>query len=129
MWEKIIPGTLDSEKNIENVFPFDSDRKMMSVISNKKVLVKGSPDSILENSTKIMLDWEIRAITEEDKKRIHEKYMEMAKKALRVLAFAYRDIEEWEKIQEDKDAEKNLVYIWLTWMIDPPRDDLTKRYK
>jgi|GEM_PF-3360038 len=29
---------------------------MMSVISNKKVLVKGSPDSILENSTKIMLD-------------------------------------------------------------------------
>lgn len=124
MWEKIIPGTLDSEKNIENVFPFDSDRKMMSVISNKKVLVKGSPDSILENSTKIMLDWEIRDITEEDKKRIHEKYMEMAKKALRVLAFAYRDIEEWEKIQEDKDAEKNLVYIWLTWMIDPPRDEV-----
>lgn len=50
--------------------------------------------------------------------------MEMAKKALRVLAFAYRDILEWEKIQEDKDAEKNLVYIWLTWMIDPPRDEV-----
>ncbi|RKW21130.1 HAD family hydrolase, partial [Candidatus Gracilibacteria bacterium] len=124
MGEKIIPGTLDSEKNIENVFPFDSDRKMMSVISNKKVLVKGSPDSILENSTKIMLDGEIRDITEEDKKRIHEKYMEMAKKALRVLAFAYRDIEEGEKIQEDKDAEKNLVYIGLTGMIDPPRDEV-----
>ena len=124
MWEKIIPGTLDSEKNIENIFPFDSDRKMMSVISNGKVLVKGSPDSILENSTKIMLDWEIRDITEEDKKRIHEKYMGMAKKALRVLAFAYRDIEEWEEIKEDKDAEKNLVYIGLTGMIDPPREEV-----
>ena len=124
MWEKIIPGTLNSEKNIENIFPFDSDRKMMSVISNGKVLVKGSPDSILENSTKIMLDWEIRDITEEDKKRIHEKYMEMAKKALRVLAFAYRDISEWEEIKEDKDAEKNLVYIGLTGMIDPPREEV-----
>jgi hypothetical protein len=40
MAEKVTSGILDSDKNIENVFPFDSDRKMMSVISNGKVLVK-----------------------------------------------------------------------------------------
>lgn len=124
MSEKIIPWTLDQDKNIEDIFPFDSDRKMMSVISNSKVLTKGSPDSILANCTKIMLDWEIREITEVDKKRIHEKYMEMAKKALRVLAFAYRDISENEQIKEDYEAEKNLTYVWLAWMIDPPRDEV-----
>lgn len=124
MAEKINPGILEKEKNIENSFPFDSDRKMMSVISDWKILSKGSPDSILKNSTKIIINWEVRDITEEDKKRIEEKYLEMAKKALRVLAFAYREIWKDEKISEDSEAEKNLVFVWLTWMIDPPREEV-----
>ena len=93
MAEKVTSWILDSDKNIENVFPFDSDRKMMSVISNGKVLVKWSPDSILEHSSKIFINWEIVDITEENKKKIQEKYNQMAKKALRVLAFAYREID------------------------------------
>ena len=124
MAEKVTSGILDSDKNIENVFPFDSDRKMMSVISNGKVLVKWSPDSILEHSSKILINWEIVDITEENKNKIQEKYTQMAKKALRVLAFAYREIDSSEKILEDSDAEKNLIFVWLTWMIDPPRDEV-----
>ncbi|MBB1565044.1 cation-transporting P-type ATPase [Candidatus Gracilibacteria bacterium] len=124
MAEKVTSGILDSGKNIENVFPFDSDRKMMSVISNGKVLVKGSPDSILEHSSKIFINGEIVDITEENKKKIQEKYTQMAKKALRVLAFAYREIDSSEKILEDSDAEKNLIFVGLTGMIDPPRDEV-----
>ena len=59
----------------------------MSVISNKKVLVKGSPDSILENSTKIMLDWEIRDITEEDKKKNPWKIYGNGKKSSSCVSF------------------------------------------
>lgn len=126
MAEKIIPWILSSEKNIENVFPFDSDRKMMSVILNWEILVKGSPDSVLENCTKIISNGEIRDLTEKDKEEIWEKYTQMAKKALRVLAFAYRKKSENKEILEDYQAEKNLIFVGLAWMIDPPRDEVKK---
>lgn len=124
MAEKLENWILETPKNIEKIFPFDSDRKMMSIISNEKILTKGSPDSILANCTKIFLNGEIKNITEEDKKIIEEKYKSMAKKALRVLAFAYRDLEKGENISEDFEAEKNLVFVGLAWMIDPPREEV-----
>lgn len=40
MAEKIIPGTIVAARSYDNMFPFDSDRKMMSVVANGEVLVK-----------------------------------------------------------------------------------------
>lgn len=100
--------------------PFDSNRKMMSVVvqkGNKKYLyVKGAPEKIIEKCTLILEDTKIRTITENDKKVIMSANDKMAKEALRVLAFAYKEV-------ENTADERELIFLGLTGMIDPPRKE------
>lgn len=113
-------------------FSFDSSRKLMSSIrpwgeSNKKyVFVKGAPESVLKNSTEIWDHGHVRKITEKDKKFILENNENLAKKAMRNLAFAYRVIEDDEKIEKLKmeDTESKLIYLGMVSMVDPVREDV-----
>lgn len=106
-----------------NEIPFDSKRKMMTTINkvwDKNIAyTKWAFDMMLDNC-KYILDWEnVREITKEDIKKIHDANNDMAHNALRILAVAYKTEE-----LEDKNLEKNMTFIGLVWMIDPPRKEV-----
>ncbi len=122
--EKSFIDNNSEQKNLDEIFPFDSDRKMMSVVKEDKVLAKGSPDQILEKCTHWSDGEKIHKITSEKLSIIQEHYTLMAKKALRVLAFAYQPISNNKKITNHEIAEDNLVFIGLSGMIDPPREEV-----
>lgn len=105
--------------------PFDSDRKLMSTVHNidGKIMMftKGALDSILPKTKKILVNGEVRDITSEDIKNIEKVNMEFAQTGLRVLTFAYQILESKKEItREDED---NFIFIGLTAMIDPPREE------
>ncbi len=104
--------------------PFDSERKMMTTVhlcgGKYLALSKGAVESILSRSTHILEDGIVRKLTEEDKVRIMDISTEMASRALRVLAFAYREVGNPEEGTEEKD----FVFVGLAGMIDPPREEV-----
>ncbi|MBN2423376.1 calcium-translocating P-type ATPase, SERCA-type [Candidatus Woesearchaeota archaeon] len=104
--------------------PFDSKRKMMTTIHHvhgKKIAyVKGAPDLILEKCSKILNQGKIEKLTSAKKKKIIEINEDFASDALRVLGFAYKEL----KNEKKQDWEKNLVFVGLQGMIDPPRKEV-----
>ena len=115
--------------------PFDSKRKMMSTIN--KILAgekhdghkyiffsKGAPEVITGKCSRIIKDGKIEKLTDADRKEINQKNHALAEKAMRNLAFAFKyldDLPDEEKINE---AEKDLVYLGIMGMIDPPRPEV-----
>ena len=107
--------------------PFDSERKMMSTINELngeyRVYTKGAVESILNHSTHAIINGQKVELTNKLKEKILKINNNMSKKALRVLAFAYRDLKKVpEEIHKEK-IETNLIYVGLIGMIDPPRDE------
>ena len=100
-------------------YPFDSDRKMMSVeveIDGKVYsFTKGSIDSILSNSSYYLEDGKILNISEEYKRRIFGIEKEQSLKSLRLLAFSFKN-------ENTGNPEKNMIFIGLIGMMDPPRE-------
>ncbi len=115
-------------ENNERVFelPFDSERKMMSTIhENKKdfiVYTKGSFDAIINNANYIYLNGKevkLNQKMKDDLKRVEE---EESNKAYRILAYAYKNIDKKAKLADIK--ESDLVFVGLSAMIDPPRENV-----
>lgn len=112
-------------KDLEEKFPrteelvFDSERKRMSTIHKGAMYTKGSPDLLLNVCKFIQINGEIKPLTEKDKKKILEKNNNFAENAYRVLGFAYKTIKAKEKTEE-----KDLIFIGLAGMIDPPRPEV-----
>lgn len=110
--------------------PFDSERKMMSTINKYgkkiKVITKGSFDSIIKCSTKIYEDGKIKKINANRKKELKEIEKNLSNKAYRVLAFAYKDMK---SNNLDEKIESDLVFVGMTCMIDPPREDVKEAIK
>lgn len=104
--------------------PFDSERKMMSTVHQTEegnfVYVKGAVESILPRLTGIDIDGEIQNFTEQTQEEILKQVNEMSEQALRVLAIAYKPID----VIEHESIEENLVFLGLTGMIDPPREEV-----
>jgi len=104
---------------------FDSDRKMMSTLHNhdsKYILyTKGAVDSLLPNCKYIIQNEDLHPITEEHKKQITDAVEAMSSKALRTLAVAFKESDS--KIEKEE-FEKDLVFIGLVGMIDPPRKEV-----
>ncbi len=111
-------GDLENETPRINEIPFDSVRKMMSTMhkdGDKTIsYTKGAMDQILKHTTHILINGETRPINEEDIKKIEEAATSMSFDALRVLALAISFNEELE--------EKNLIFVGLVGMVDPPRE-------
>jgi len=117
------------KENILQSFPFDSDRKLMSVITKESILVKGSPDHVMEKVTHYQeSDGTISAMTETKKSEIFAVYGHMAENALRVLACAYRANNQ-DNYETESDVERDLIFIGLVGMIDPPRDEVKDAVK
>ena len=107
--------------------PFDSDRKLMSTVHevNGKYVVytKGAIDELLKRCDNYILNSEIKNDLAEYKKTIDETNEGLAKNALRVLGFAYKELDKLPTNEEMKDIESHLTYVGMVGMIDPPREE------
>ena len=105
--------------------PFDSDRKLMStahVFSGRHVMVvKGAVDVLLTRMTYIRRGEMVEPMTAERKAEIEAQNLEFSRDGLRVLAFAYKEIEENREITLED--ENDLTFLGLIAMMDPPREE------
>ena len=103
-------------------YPFDSDRKMMSVVTknNDKVyaFTKGSLDSVISRCKYYLINNEVLPMTDAEKEKIYDAEKELSSKSLRLLAFAY-------KIDDVYNSEENMIFIGLIGMMDPPRNKVS----
>ncbi|MBT6068168.1 cation-transporting P-type ATPase [Candidatus Peregrinibacteria bacterium] len=117
------------EKSHKRIFelPFESGRKRMSVIIKESgkffAYTKGAPEMIIPKCTHIIKNGEIKKLTPNDKKRLEKLNKDMATRALRVIAFAYKEVKE-QKIYKESEVESKLVFTGLCGMIDPPRTEV-----
>ena len=106
--------------------PFDSDRKLMSTVHNingKNIMfTKGAPDILISRCENVLLGDKVVKMTKDIEKDIRDQNEAYSNKALRVLAFGYKEIEDGFSI--DLDSENNFVFIGLIAMIDPPREEV-----
>ncbi len=102
---------------------FTSERKMMTTIhvkAGKKVaLTKGAVDVILKQCNRILVNGKIQRLDRKTKEHILSQNEELAKGALRVLGFAYN-----KTFTSKQNAEKDMVFVGLQAMIDPPREEV-----
>ncbi|MFC4545902.1 calcium-translocating P-type ATPase, SERCA-type [Paenactinomyces guangxiensis] len=111
-------------------FPFDSERKMMSVLLERKdgrqvLYTKGAPDILLAKCTRIVYQEKTVPLTDSLRAEILRLNEEFAGMALRNLAFAYREITGKERdVHSDLSAESQLTFVGLAGMIDPPREEV-----
>jgi len=112
-----------------NEIPFDSNRKMMTTIHRigrkYRIICKGAPDVLLDKCTKEILeigdsqDIKVKTL---DKLKIKNENEQMAHKALRVIAVAFKDVTELPSKIDSSTIENNLTFVGLIGMIDPPRE-------
>lgn len=111
-----------------NDIPFDSERKMMTtihIVGNKyRIITKGAPDVLIKKCTQ----YGNHGITSSDIAYIEKQNEQMAKRALRVIAIAYKDINILPN-QIDTRLENDLTFCGLIGMIDPPREGVKEAIK
>jgi len=104
--------------------PFDSERKRKSTVHRTNeglfMYTKGAPDVVLTLCSRIDAGGKVSPLTDEAKKMISETNRRFASQALRVLAFAYKPLASGKDV--DVSDEKDLIFVGLQGMIDPPRD-------
>lgn len=103
-------------------YPFDSETRFMAVLSStntdKKLYFKGAEEVILPRCSYYMSsDGELKQMTPSIRHEISDRVIKMSDKALRVLAMAYC-------VSDKLDPDRgNLVFLGITGMIDPPREE------
>ncbi|BCN94202.1 calcium-transporting ATPase [Thiomicrorhabdus immobilis] len=111
-------------------FPFDSKRKMMSVIVEDKqnqywLIVKGAPDVMIENSEAVQLHDSLGDMLT-DKPKVEAVVENFANQALRTLAIGYRKLQPSDLQQSHEELETNLTLAGIYGIIDPPRSEAIK---
>ncbi|WP_226643996.1 calcium-translocating P-type ATPase, SERCA-type [Mesobacillus subterraneus] len=119
---------------IVNEFPFDSKRKMMSMIVKDKMgrkfaVVKGAPDVLIGLSDSILWDERQQVLTKDLTAKVQGAIDELAGNALRTIAIAFKPIPQNNVVLHENEAEKDLVFIGLQGMIDPPRPEVKTAVK
>ena len=123
---KVLAKKMDLNTKAEKIdeIPFNSDRKMMSVVTKIDgqlySLIKGAPDVLIDKAGKGLYNGEVKDI-EKVREKILSKNNEFAENALRVLGIAYKPLEE--NYSED-DMEDDFIYLGLAGIIDPARDEV-----
>ena len=122
----IFKDDLNKEFKRVNEIPFDSDRKLMTTVNSYEnkyyVFTKGAIDSILKISNKILINGEIKDFADKEKSETLNASNLMSDDALRVLALAYKPIDN-EHVPIDE-LENDLIFVGLMGMIDPPREEV-----
>ncbi|MCG9967620.1 cation-transporting P-type ATPase [Pelotomaculum terephthalicicum JT] len=120
---------LDEQRVAE--LPFGPERKRMSVVYREPsgtmaVYVKGAPEVLLEHCTHIYLNGKIAPLSARDKGEIMAYNTSMAKEALRVLAFAYKQIPAGTVDFTAEVIEQQLIFLGLTGMLAPVKPAAAK---
>ena len=101
--------------------PFDSTRKMMSVIVRENghdtCYVKGAPERVIDKCDFILEDNKIKPFTYQKKKQVAQFILAMSSRALRCIAAAYKE----EHLTKNEKLESNLIFLGVAGSIDPPR--------
>ncbi|MBS1511679.1 MAG: cation-transporting P-type ATPase [Bacteroidetes bacterium] len=108
-------------------FSFDSFRKRAAIIRTHKgkviSFVKGSLESVLATSTKIISNGNVKELVETQKKEILAMSAAFAENALRIIAIAYKDLDsKYDYTIED--AEQDLTFAGFVTMFDPPHEEV-----
>ena len=122
--ENINKNMLYKENQRISELPFESTRKMMTTIHKKTngyiSITKGAPDILIGKCNRIYENGKIEILTKEKIEELKKQNEDMADKALRVIAVAYKEIDYFQKANYE--LEENLIFVGLIGMIDPPRD-------
>ncbi len=104
---------------------FDSDRKLMSTLhlvdGIPTLYTKGAIDVLLDRSTQLLTSHGVVPMTPEERQKISQVNLEMSQRGLRVLAFAYRELDQVRELTLEDEQE--FTFIGLVSMIDPPRPE------
>jgi Ca2+-transporting ATPase len=138
----------DMEKALPRIreIPFDSHRKRMTTLHRHDgalhrtfasafgypplfAFVKGAPDVILDLCTQRIEGEQIVGLNDDMRRTILEQNRDMASSALRVLAVAYRPLQEVPHSVTPETVEKDLTFVGLLGMIDPPRPEVIEALK
>lgn len=129
---RLEPEGLDARFDRVGEVPFSSERKLMSTVhtdSDKpgrlKVLTKGAPDVLLERCSHELVGGEARPLSAERRQEIAALNDSLAGEALRTLGLAFRTLPHEDAPADtfDDGVERDLVFLGLVGMIDPPRDE------
>lgn len=125
---QITTAAIDAELPRAFDFPFDSDRKRMSVVRRQRdgtlrALVKGAPDVILARCTRVLTRMDVVPLDDAGRRQIADETKAMSARALRVLAGAYRDLATGAENPSVEEVEADLVFVGLAGMYDPPRPE------
>jgi P-type Ca2+ transporter type 2C len=113
--------------------PFSSERKRMTTIhqmeDGKRVaFMKGAPEVVLERCSTVSEGGRVGEVGDAEKGQIIEAGEKMAQEALRVLAVAYRELEDGVTYTEEA-VEKDMTFLGLAGMMDPPREEAVEAVK
>ena len=104
--------------------PFDSTRKMMTVIMNESgketLYMKGAPERVLEKCSAVLENGKIKILTPQKKKQLYNYIESMSNRALRCIAAAYKE----EKLVKNESVENNLIFLGVAGSIDPARPEV-----
>lgn len=119
---------LEKEFSFADELPFDSERKKMTIIRrhNDKTIafVKGAFEVLLGDCVDIEENGISRKMTDEDKAQIQAVNGDLANQAMRVLAVAYRELQNTVEAPKPETVEEGLTFAGLIAMIDPPREEV-----
>lgn len=111
-----------THKRVDEI-PFDSDRKLMTTVNSYEdkfnVMTKGATDNLINICTSAYINGEVVPMTEEIKNGFLKVATAMSDDALRVLGAAFKTVNSTHV--EVDELEKDLTFIGLVGMIDPPR--------
>ena len=111
--------------------PFDSDRKLMSTFHQLQngytMVTKGAVDVLERRVSMICTGGKERPITDEDLQEIRRVNEEYSQNGLRVLAVAYRKLEQDRELTLED--EQGLTFFGLIAMMDPPRIESAQAVK
>jgi len=123
---EFLPEELDDQYSRVWEVPFDSERKMMSTINDtngtRYVFAKGAPEVILDKCVTYYDDDQIDELSQDIRERFLDKTQEMGNRALRVLAFAFKEVPQDKQEYTQEWAESGLTFLGIMGMMDPPRE-------
>lgn len=110
-------------------FPFDSGRKLMSVLvkdmnGRQFIVTKGAPDVLLGRCNSVMDNGRVQYMDDGLRTTIMNSTEKMGEEALRTIAVAYKSVPATTAILNETDAENDLTFIGLQGMMDPPRPEV-----
>ncbi|XHH10093.1 MAG: cation-translocating P-type ATPase [Candidatus Bathyarchaeia archaeon] len=118
------------EKQVLDILPFSFERKRMTTVHEYKgkvlVYTKGAPRNTLDVCSKMLFDGKIEDLNQENMALIESHIEEFAVRGLRVIAIAYKELPKNLYVKDEcaEVLEKDLVFVGLAAMRDPPRAEV-----